>query len=304
MRKSIWAIGVLVLAMTAGAGWAQQSVTATAVDVFQKHQDSVVYVLAVAKVRVSGGGRTFPEQEAKVEAIGTVVGDAGMTVVSYASLDPAMAYRGRNMGGVQLDVRTNFSEVKVRLSDGTEVPARVVLTDEDLDLAFVVPDPNSDEAQGAEFVPVPLEPTADPGILDDVIALGRLDKSLDRRPTVVLGHVAALIKKPRVFYVPTVGTFGAPVFAADGKIIGLAVHRIADGSPGTRVVLPAQDIRELIPQALEAARKAPAPEPTTEPAAGPAESAEPTEPAEGAEGAVEGETPQPPPTEGQGEATE
>ena len=264
-------IAAILLLAPAGALAAADAVD-TARRLYRTRQDSIVYALAVAKIEASAGAKTLPAQEQKIQAIGTVIDRSGLTVVSYSALDPGLALRGRKFrtasGTVTLQAKTDFKEVRLRLSDGTEVPAKMVLTDTDLDLAFILPDADSDEAKGAEFKPVSLDASAKPDVLDEVISLGRLNKSLDRRPTVSVGRIVAVIKKPRTFYRATVGTIGGPVFGADGKIVGVTVRRMVNERPSATVILPAADVKEIAKQAL--ARKKPAEKPAEKPAKKPA----------------------------------
>lgn len=259
MKRAILIVLMLSVAPT-GAAIAAEDAVQTARKLYRTHQDSVLFVLAVARIEATAAGKTLPAQEQKIEAIGTVIDRSGLTVISYSAINPGLALRGRKFrtssGTVTIQAKTDFKEVKIRLSDGTEVPAKMVLTDIDLDLAFILPDADSDEAKGASFNPIRLEKPAKLDVLDEAIALGRLDKSLDRRPTVVVGRIGAIVKKPRTFYRATVGSLGGPVFAADGRIVGITVRRMVDERPSATVLLPAQDVQEIAKQAL--ARKKPA----------------------------------------------
>lgn len=264
-RSSLVAVACLCGLMLASA--APADTVSTAKGLYEKSQDSVLWVLAVVKIEASAGGQTAPAQEKKVEALGTILDKSGLTVVSYSSLDPSMAASGRKVrtrqGTVTLDVKAEFKEVKLRLTDGTEVPASLVLTDKDLDLGFILPNADSDEAKDATFTPIPATPAGKLGVLDEVIAIGRLGKSLDRRPTVQLGRIAATVKKPRPFYRTTAGFLGGPVFDARGKFVGLAVRKIVNGRPSSPVVLPARDLAD---SAKQAKAKAPAKTPAKAPA--------------------------------------
>jgi len=69
-------------------------------------------------------------------------------VTSLAEVDPqtqfdAMRAAGGGRAAPEL-VGADFKEVKLRLADGKEVPARFVLKDGDLDLAFMAPDVAAD----------------------------------------------------------------------------------------------------------------------------------------------------------------
>ncbi len=251
MKRIHMTAAVLVAMLTAVQAFGESDITATARKLHKTHQESVVWVMVVAKVQLSAGGRTV-DREQKAEARGTVIDPSGLTVVSYSALDPGMQMQGmRARGGGKIQTKTNFAEVKIHMADGTEIPAKVVLKDTVLDLAFIVPDMESEEAEGVEFTPVDLKTSIKPTILDETIALGRLGKALDRRPTVLIGRIAAVIKKPRDFYVATSTSLGGPVFSADGAPFGIVVRRMANGRPGAAVILPAEDVLETAAQALE-----------------------------------------------------
>ena len=75
-------------------------------------------------------------------------------------------------------------------------------------------------------------------------------------------RVSSVVTKPRTFYVIHGGTagMGTPVFTSDCKLLGISLMRTGGQSQGlsammsggamTPVVLPAEDIRELVAQAL------------------------------------------------------
>ena len=252
MKRICGIVLVLCLAMTAAGVLADDAVVETARKLYKTHQESVVYVTAVVRIEGTAGPRTLRPQEQKIEVLGTVIDPSGLTVLPNSGIDPSMTYAGRRVQGARLVVKASYSEVKIRLSDGTEIPAKIVLKDTDLDLAFVMPDAGSEEAEAAEFEfkPVDLKAAARVNVLDEVISLGRLGKALDRRPTVALGRIAGVVKKPRNFYVATTVALGGPVFTADGKIVGITVRRIVNGRAGRTVIMPAADAQETAEQAL------------------------------------------------------
>lgn len=227
---------------------------ATARHLHQTHADAVVWVFGVARIQLSAGNQAPPAQETEFEAIGTIIDEQGLVVCSYSALDPGSMFRGRptNLpggGAGSIQVRTDFKEVKVRLADGTEVPASVVLKDLDLDLAFVRIDMAAEEAEGIELTGVSLDDPAEPKVVDEVISLGRASRAYDRQPTVSLNRVVGVIRKPRPFYMAAVGLPGSPVFAADGRIVGIGVARMFQGRPAGQAILPAVDVAEIAAQA-------------------------------------------------------
>ncbi len=120
---------------------------------FTEKQSAVVAVSAVVKLQISVGGQN-QSQEQSVEMLGTVINEQGLTLVAYSALDLSSQVKAQVKGKIpanmKLEVKSDFKEVKLILSDGEEVPGDVVLKDEDLDVAFIRPDPASDEFKAAK----------------------------------------------------------------------------------------------------------------------------------------------------------
>jgi len=147
----------------------------------------------------------------------------------------------------------------------------LVLTDEDLSLAFVAPEKPLDAKTQAKLSHIDLSKAAPKAaVLDRIITLGRFGKSLNHTLSVQVGRVGAVVTKPRTFYVGA-GSMGSPVFTADGKLLGLCTLRktkggksrsiglmsmlrgggIGGGPGAPPVVLPAADVKEIADQAKE-----------------------------------------------------
>ena len=147
----------------------------------------------------------------------------------------------------------------MRLEDGTEVPARLVLKDKELDLAFIVPDPKEGE-KVPQFTPLKLSAGATAKELDEVVAISRHVKDLGYQPIVSVGQVTSVITKPRTMYdLSTVPRPGSPVFLPDGRLLGVTVTFGGEGaasmSARETLVLPAVEIGKLADQAHKAAEK-------------------------------------------------
>jgi hypothetical protein len=112
-------------------------------------------------------------------------------------------------------------------------------------------------------------------VLDPILQLGRTSKDFNYAPAVQLGHIAAVLTKPRTYYLGATAGLGTPVFNDQGKLAGLVTRfvsadketsgdalstalRGAQGGGASRVILPTADIAKLVDQAKEAAKK-PAP---------------------------------------------
>ena len=154
------------------------------------------------------------------------------------------------------------------LADGIEIPARVVLKDEDLDMAFIMPKDKLEKEAAEQIVSVDLSKgAAKAARLDEVIRLSRLGKDLNRELVIELDRISAVITKPRTFYILGAAKPGTPVFAADGELLGIIVFHKKPGSGsasrgganvgGTPVVLPTKDVKKIADQAREEMDKAP-----------------------------------------------
>lgn len=254
------AVAAIVLAggMTASADTPAQK---TARKVFKSSQDAVLWVQVILKIKASAGGVPLNvPAEQKVEVLGTVLdADNGLMVVSNSRIDPVSRFDGRTVriGGQPQKVvaSSEFSEVKVRMTDGTEVPAKVLHTDAVLDLAYVQIDTDSEEFKGHKLTAVDMSDDAKAEELDDVIMLARLGKVLNYAAMVDVNRVVAMTTRPRTFYVAEGMRIGCPVFTGDGKVLGVSLVRRSPGkeeSEAIPVILPARDVLDGAKDALAA----------------------------------------------------
>lgn len=213
------------------------------------HANCVTWVSATVRVEVSAGGRSMPPQEQKLEALGTIIAEDGLTVLSLSRVDPTatLLSRIRTPGG---SVNVNYTEVLLLMQDGTEVPAKLLLKDTDLDLAYVLPIKKKGEKhQKRTFSHVPRSSkTKDPLPLDEVVSLGKLGRNLYRQSTLRKGWVNAVIEKPRKYFVIENTAPGTPVFDKEANWLGIVVYKMDRGRPSSIVTLPADDIDEIAEQ--------------------------------------------------------
>lgn len=237
-------------------------------DIAAKYGPAVVKVQLVLKISVSYMGQG-ENQEQKSEINGTVVDPSGLTVVSMSATDPGDMIREMFGDSEGMQINSEVTDVKIRLADGKEIPAKVVLRDKDLDLAFIRP-----VTKPAEPLPyLDLKNNCRLDVLDQTVVVTRLGKIANRTVAASLSRIQAMVEKPRRFY--TVGMpsssdamLGSPVFSVDGKSVGIVLLRVMPGqgrssmssgdSPILPVIIPAEDIAPVAAQAPEDAPKAPA----------------------------------------------
>ena len=236
----------------------------------KKWQEAVVNVRVVLKTRMSMGGREMQASDDPVDTVGTVIDPSGLTVLSLGSLNPGgmMSKLMGSMGGggngqPSVEITTEPTEVKIRLANGRELPAKIVLRDEDLDLAFLRPTTKPE----TPLVSLDLTDAAKPALLDQVLVISRLGRVGGWTAGAAIYDVGAIIEKPRTFYVLADGgsVMGTPAFLTSGKVVGLLTLRqiepgrasmasMLGGSESMGmlgVILPAADVLEIARQAPE-----------------------------------------------------
>jgi len=282
-----WLVLAAAICITALTVPAFADDTAAAKDILAKYADSVVTVSMVFKTQMSMEGRAGSNDELKQEVRGTIIDPSGLTVVSLFESSPEDAMSSMGLGGDDsFKMTAETKDVKILLATGQELPAKVVMRDKDLDLAFIRPIqkpanplPCVDLAAGAKL-----------SVLDPVVILGRLGKVGGRVSSVRFDRIIAVIEKPRTLYVPcsdtSQGALGTPVFAMDGKIAGLLLVRVAPfdrqtygggfgssvGQGWLPVTLPAEDILETakqVPEHVVEEKKPATPTPSPKPAPAP-----------------------------------
>ncbi len=226
---------------------------ATARDVVRKKAEAVVMVMATLKIRANVGGQE-QQVEQQAQANGTILDAAGLTVLSLSTLQPddmmARSLSARTRPGTRVDVISEPSNVRMRTGDGREIAARLVLRDEDLDLAFIKPiEPPSPAVTWIDA------PAAKPSLLDLLFVIQRTTETSGFSTAATFGNVQLVIDKPRLYFQAAMAGIGAsalgsPVFDAAGRFVGVIVMR-STGSrgPALTAILPADDIRDIAKQA-------------------------------------------------------
>lgn len=231
---------------------------AAAREVIAKYADSVITVRLTVKTRMVFQGRERNSGESTLEIAGTVLTAAGLTAVSDFTSNPSALFPNQP-DGPRIDTET--TDVKLVLRDGRELPARFVLRDQDLDLAFLMPE---DKATTLPYLT--LEKGQVPKPLDDLVLLYPMGKALNREIAVATVAVRAVVKKPRTFvvaeYLSGFQSLGGPAFNDGGHAVGLVVLRRAavPATPGgsvrdmldliSPVVLTAEDVLQVAAQAV------------------------------------------------------
>lgn len=274
MRVRFASVLIAGLAMLATVGGAQTSdERASARAIVARRSDAVINVAGSIKVRVVMGGREFQNTDEPLQATAAVLDGTGLAVMSLVAIDPSTQMNRLMAAGgtaaAKMEVTSEVSSLRMRLADGQELPARVVLREKDLNVAFVKPI-NPPKVPMA-FVDGPSGMAAP---LDLLVMVARLGESSGWKPSASFAYVQAVVDTPRTVYLVSggaIGGLGAPVFDLTGRFVGLTVFRgaptgTAGGGPMSGllasfgggdlfgmlpVVLPADDIRAVARQTAE-----------------------------------------------------
>ena len=267
MKPALTVLVTTCALFLSGPSLRAQDSRAAARDLAKKWQEAIVNVRVVVKMRMSMGGREMQSSDDTIEAVGTVIDPGGLTVVALGSINPgAMMTKlmgAGPAGGRGVEIASEPIDVRIRLSDGREIPAAIALRDEDLNLAFIRPKTPPEKP----LVAIDLSDAAEPAMLDQVVVFGRLGRVGGWAPSAALRDVGGIVTRPRTFFVLAGETavVGTPAFLLNGKMVGiLTLRQIANDRPSAlaalsgpeglgllAVILPAADVREIAQQATE-----------------------------------------------------
>jgi len=236
-------VGVLVLgSLLAVAPAVAQTVEEreAARQLVAKRSDAVVLALATVKTRVTVQGRENA-RDLPMQANATVLDGTGLAVMSLSNLEPGELATRMGAGAVESEA----TDLRMRMADGREVPAKIVLRDADLDLVFIRPI----EAP-ASPIPAVDGPLGTPALLDLLVAVQRTGEATSWRTLATFAYVQLIVDRPRPYHaLSAAAALGSPLFDLQGRFVGVMVRIGGARNNPLPVVLPAQDIRELAKQA-------------------------------------------------------
>ena len=230
----------------------------------ETHAPKVFGVKSLVQIDASMNGKQVLDQEAPGYGMGIVISD-GMLVTSYRSIKPSPTTntaltRARARG---MTIETEVTEIKLLDESGEEYDAKLVLHDDDLDLAFISIDRMSESGGSWSCEPAKINESAELTHLDDVIFLSRLGENVRFQPSIRIGQVHTILKRPRKFYIADRQVPGSPAFNATGELIGMCIRKPNSGRE-LSAIIPAKDILKLLPQAIEKAKTMESEEPADE----------------------------------------
>jgi hypothetical protein len=221
--------------------------------------DTIVGVRCTIVMRLVIGDHAMPPSEQKIDINGTMIADSGLTVTAFSAIDPKAIFEASraqfNNSNQSVDLgQTDFKALRLRLADGTEIPARIAGKDPARDLMFLMPD-DAAAAGRRPFTYVNLNETPEAAkVLGDYFHLSRAGEVLQRVLLVRPSTVTGIIERPNRLLLVSTDSFGdalgCPVFDSDGNVLGICVRYIEKGLPKGTVLIPAADLVAAMTKAM------------------------------------------------------
>ncbi|MCL5408517.1 MAG: serine protease [Candidatus Omnitrophica bacterium] len=193
--------------------------------IFKTYRNSVVTIKFVLQERAVMKGREGASVESKMQTNGTIISKNGIIVCSLTTSNPSKLISQFMGAGSNLSIKSKITSIKVRFPNGQESEANILLTDPGEDILFIKP-----VKIPSSMVYVNLSNNASPEIFDNIFFLSRLGTMANWAALISSGTISGIIKEPRLVYIPESEEFanesfgdvlGNPVFASNGKIIGI-----------------------------------------------------------------------------------
>src|SRR5262249_51866179 len=138
-------LATVLVGTLAAPAWADDAtLSESAQKTLARTQKALVTVKTNVQMKLQGLGRELQKQETQTESTGTVVASNGLTVVALLVVSPRdVQVKGAGLG-IEIKGKTEVTDVKLVRHDGQEVNAKVVLRDEELGVAFLLPTPGTE----------------------------------------------------------------------------------------------------------------------------------------------------------------
>jgi hypothetical protein len=252
MRSKVILLTAIISLFFSTASFAQ--VEEDARKIIDANKEAVVSAQLVIEAKMTYQGQS-EKAEHKVTASGTIIDPSGLMVSSLWETNPG-SYAEDALGDKGYNYSTEIKDIRIRLTDGTEIPADIVLRDPDLDLIFMKPKSKSDKP----FPYVDLSKASSPQVLDQVIVLSRLGPIVNHSLGACIDRIQSVVSKPRTFYIVNSNIhdyLGVPAFTIDGKCSGILLTRSTkhgpddDESDSYTIILPCSTVLNAAQQAMK-----------------------------------------------------
>jgi S1-C subfamily serine protease len=267
MTRAAALVAVLALALAGCAVGGGNKATTTAGTTKTAVVQTQTTKVEVLKSSAGRGNATFdPQTIYKSEGPGvvTLIALDGKTVTAHSSealgsgfVVDGNGYIATNAHVVTSGNGTKAKQVYVQFSDGNKLPARIIGTDLDSDIALIKIDPGALRGPGAKLVPLPLGSTSEIRVGDPVAAIG---SPFGEQQSLSVGVVSALnrdIQSLTRFDIGNAiqtdaainhGNSGGPLLDGSGKVIGInaQIQSTGGGGEGVGFAIPVETIKHSV----------------------------------------------------------
>jgi hypothetical protein len=254
---SLLIAGVLVWTMSPCASALPEGEAAAGRLIARRYAEAIVGVKCSVFMRITVGLRTLPPTERKVDVYGTMIRADGLTMTSLSAIDPRAIFESMrnqfNTGGQALELgETEFKYVRLQMSDGAEIPAKILWKDPDHDIVLLIPAGGAPGNRSFTFVDLG-QAAESASVLGNYYQISRTGEDFKRVLLVRSSTIFGIIDRPRRLFLVSTDLFpdapGCPVFDPEGKVLGICLHDVEKGLVKGAVVVPAVDLAAIIARA-------------------------------------------------------
>jgi hypothetical protein len=205
-------------------------------NVVTNHQDAVLFLSGTVKFLC---GRCTQIHQFPVRTTAVVTDSQGLLLA--ASVGP--------LADPKTEIRD--STLHVRMPDGAEVPVRVAVTDEDLEVVVLKAE-RAEDVRAHPFKPLDLESPARARPLDELVVLRRHDAGANYLVSAATVRVNAVESKPlRTYFSAGLpeGQGISPCFNLEGRLVALGI--------GEQTAIATDELADLVVQARSDSRPPP-----------------------------------------------
>ncbi len=230
--------------------------------IINNYGNSVVYIEVTMEASYAMEGSSDKSEQVE-DATGIVVDQSGLIMVPLVVISPNEALKqvmeGMGDGSAEskkaLDsFRIEIKKIVVKLPDGTELPATVVLKDVQSELAFI----KTSAALPADIKAMSIPASVSVDLGDDLLCISRLGSVSKYAPRVSGMYIAAKLTDPKLRYVleSNFNIAGIPAFTTDGQWAGVVLPKLGSRfDKGYMQLIPISEVGPLLKKAQAAPAK-------------------------------------------------
>lgn len=251
-------LGALVATVAPGGRALPESEASAGRLIARRYADAVVDIRGSVFLKVTIGFRTLPPSERKFDVAGTVIGASGLTAASLSAVDARAIFESMrsnfSTSGEAVELAsTEFKNLRLRMGDGTEVPAKILWKDPAHDLVLIIPEGAAESNRSYPFVDL-RQAAESVSLLGNYYQLSRTGAQFQYALLVRESTVVGIVERPERLLLASTNAFpdalGCPIFDPEGRVLGINLNKMEKDRPAGVVVFPAADLEAVITKAF------------------------------------------------------